>query len=247
MTRPPPPLLPLDRLALFLDFDGTLVELAPSPEAVTAPPGLPELLLRLRDRLDCALAIVSGRPVAGIDRMLAPARLAAAGAHGAELRARPDGEIIQIGEPLPSALHAGLLALVGSLRRQWPGLLAEDKGTAFAIHYRQAPEAEPALRTGLRTLPHDEDWEVLAGHCVYEVRSRRRNKGDALHRLMAVAPFAGRQPVYIGDDRTDLDGIAAAYALGGQGVAVGTLDAPAAEWALADPIDVRDWLRRVAG
>ena len=245
-SKPPPPLLPLARLALFLDFDGTLVELAPTPDAVIVPRDLPGLLERLRDRLGGALAVVSGRPVADIDRLLAPSRLAAAGSHGAELRASPRGEVVPLGEPLPEPLHASLVALAAALRRRSPGVRAEDKGTAFALHYRQAREAEPALRAGLGGLPLGEDWEILAGHCVYEIRSRHRHKGDALRRLMSEAPFAERKPVYLGDDRTDLDGMAAAWALGGQGVAVGGLDAPKAEWALADPAAVRDWLRRLA-
>jgi trehalose 6-phosphate phosphatase len=242
----PPPFLSLDRHALFLDFDGTLVEIAERPEAVVVPADLPALLERLAAALGGALAIVSGRPAGDIDRMLAPARLAVAGAHGAELRASGRDSLQRPGEPLPRTLRKELLDSVAAWQRRWPGIRVEDKDVAFAIHFRQAVDAEPAIAAALSELNFGDAWKVMRGHCVYEIKSARLDKGSALRSLMRLAPFSGRRPVFLGDDRTDLDGIAAAVELGGWGVAVGELNADLAEWRLPHPASVRDWLRRLS-
>lgn len=245
-VRKPPPLLPLDRIALFLDFDGTLIDLAPRPEDVTVPPDLPVLLARLHVALGGALAIVSGRPIASVDRLLAPLRLPAGGAHGAELRVAQDGAIQEVGEPLPDDLIDHLNGIAKELRKQWPDILLEDKRSSLAIHYRLAPEAEPALRARLDALALPAPWQILTGHCVYEIRAADRNKGSAIAQLCRHAPFAGRQPVFVGDDRTDLDGMAVALKAGGYGIAVGSLDAPV-EWALPDAAAVQEWIRKLVG
>src|SRR5262249_33280845 len=109
------------------------------------------------------------------------------------------------------------------------------------------PEAEPALRTAIAGLDLGSEWEILSGHMIYEIRSRGQNKGVAMKRLMQKPPFAGRQPVFAGDDRTDLDGIRTAVELGGSGIAVAGLDAAQARWALKDPTAVRAWLRSLLG
>jgi trehalose 6-phosphate phosphatase len=241
-----PPIFPLNEIALFLDFDGTLVELAPQPEAVIVPPDLPPLLERLHQRMNGAVATVSGRPIAEIDGFLAPVRLPASGAHGAELRETCDGEIRVVGAHLSDPLRAQLQAIVATLQARWPGLRTEDKGTSFAVHYRHAPEAEADLRAAIDALAFTDGWQLLAGHRVFEVKARGWNKGTAIRRMMEGAAFAGRRPICIGDDRTDLDGIAAAHAMGGVGIAVGNLEADVS-WRLSDPTAVRDWLRRLAG
>jgi trehalose 6-phosphate phosphatase len=249
MTARPdsPPLFPLDRIALFLDLDGTLIEIAPRPGDVVAPPTLLSLLESLHAKTKGALAVVSGRPIAGIDQVLAPLHLPAAGTHGAELRDAAGGSVQMVGEAMPGNLRDRLSAIVKELQSQWHGVSIEDKTSTLAIHYRLAPEAEPALRTALDGLSLPAGWQVLAGHCVYEIRARDRHKGAAVKTLCKAAAFAGKQPIFVGDDRTDLDGIAAAISLGGHGIAVGGLDAPGAEWTLPDVPAVHDWLRRLLG
>jgi trehalose 6-phosphate phosphatase len=189
-----------------------------------------------------AVAIVSGRPIAEVDGFLAPVRLPASGAHGAEFRETAAGTIRVVGAHLSDPLRAQLLAIVGALQTRWPGLRTEDKGTSFAVHYRHAPEAETDLRAALEALDFSNGWQLLIGHRVFEIKARGWNKGTAIQRMMESPPFAGRRPIVVGDDRTDLDGIAAATALGGGGVAVGGLEAELA-WVLADPAAVRAWLR----
>jgi trehalose 6-phosphate phosphatase len=243
MTGRPPPLLPLDRIALFLDLDGTLIEIAPRPGDVVVPPDLLSLLDRLHAGTGGALAVVSGRPLADIDRLLAPLHLPAAGTHGAELREAAGAPVHLAGQALPGELRDRLSSIAKELQVQWHGVVVEDKTSAMAIHYRLAPEAEPALHTALDRLDLGDPWEILAGHCVYEIRARDRNKGAAVRTLSRAARFAGRQPVFVGDDRTDFDGIGAAVALGGHGIAVGGLDASDAEWALPDVPAVHAWLR----
>jgi trehalose 6-phosphate phosphatase len=241
-----PPIFSLDEIALFLDFDGTLVELAPQPEAVIVPPDLPPLLARLHDRMKGAIATVSGRPIKEVDGFLAPVKLAASGAHGAELRETAEAEIRVIGAHLSDPLRAQIQAVVATLQGRWPGLRTEDKGTSFAVHYRHAPDAEADLRAALDALGFANGWQLLSGHRVFEVKARGWSKGTAIRLMMDRLAFAGRRPIFIGDDRTDLDGMEAARALGGDGVAVGGLDADVA-WVLSDPAAVRDWLRRLLG
>jgi len=245
--RAAPPILPLDRIALFLDLDGTLIELAPRPGDVVVAPEVLSILERLHAGLNGALAVVSGRPVDSIDRLLAPLHLPAAGTHGAEIRDATGAPVHLTGRPLPGELRDRLNAVAKELQSQWHGILVDDKGSALGIHYRLAPEAEPALRQALDSLVLPEPWQILAGHCVYEIRAKDRNKGAAVKTLSRAAAFAGRRPVFVGDDRTDLDGIAAAAALGGHGIAVGSLEAPEAEWVLPDVAAVHDWLRRLLG
>ncbi|WP_343651936.1 trehalose-phosphatase [Herbaspirillum sp.] len=223
--------------ALFLDFDGTLVELAPQPEEIVVPPELITLLQRLQQESDGALAIVSGRPLDQLDFFLAPLRLPAAGVHGAERRTA-DGRIIQ--QPVPDVHHLRqrLLPLVQSN----PGLQLELKRGALALHYRHAAHLEQrCVETMMDALRHEPGFSMLHGKMVVEAKPHI-NKGDAVAAFLHEAPFRGRRPVFIGDDVTDEAGFAIAQAetYSGMGIKVGNgpsqalqrLDDPAAVLAL---------------
>jgi len=224
---------------LFLDLDGTLLDIAATPQGVEVHPTTVPTLARLSRGLAGALAILSGRAIADIDRLLAPLRLPAAGQHGAELRLDPAGPIERAAfPPRPHDWDARLAALA----REHTGLLLEDKGLGVAVHYRNAPAAEPTVRRVLRGLVDGaQGFALKSGKCVWEILPRGCDKGAALRRLMAAPPFAGRLPVVLGDDVTDEDAFRAAVALGGHAVRVGPPSA-AATATLAGPRAVRDWL-----
>lgn len=233
----PPPLSA--QAALFLDFDGTLAELAPRPESVTVPEFLPKLLDALVARLDGAVAVITGRPLAEVDALLAPVSLPGAGLHGAELRT-------QGGARVTLRTVAGIEQLALALRAKFAGdprLLLEDKGAVLALHFRQAPERAQDCAAALRELTADRsDLEVILGNRVVEARPRGSDKGHALRRLLSEAPFAGRLPVFAGDDRTDEDAFAAVVELGGYGIKVGT-GPTAAQYRCAGVTAVHAWLR----
>ncbi|MGA3403218.1 MAG: trehalose-phosphatase [Acetobacteraceae bacterium] len=232
----------LDRLppfaatALLLDLDGTLLDLAPRPDAVVVPDGLPDTLRRLRDRLDGALGIITGRPVETVDALLGDAPYAVAGEHGGAVR-HARGETLQ--RPALPAPPAAWLEAVERLAAAHPGALLERKARGFALHYRAVPEAGPALRDALTALlAGSAAFELLPAHMLWEVRPRGVDKGKAVRALMERAPFAGRKPLFIGDDVTDEDAISAARALGGAGFQVDS--------AFGTPAGVRAWLKDAA-
>jgi trehalose 6-phosphate phosphatase len=204
--------------AFFLDFDGTLIDIAPTPEAVTIPPELPGVLMRLADRADGALALVSGRPMESLDRFLAPVRLPSAGIHGAEIRL-PDGRREMLAAPELEALRGRLRALgVGA-----PELLVEEKSVSVTIHYRQRPELGPSLRAAILAIISGSPGLVLQpGKMMLEVRPAGADKGQALTRFMEQPPFAGRRPLAIGDDLSDEHMFQVAEKMGGLAVRVGT-------------------------
>jgi trehalose 6-phosphate phosphatase len=205
--------------ALFLDIDGTLLEIAASPDAVVVPPFLAALLGRVSSWLGGALAVVSGRPLAQIDSLLAPLVLCAAGEHGAVLRL-PDGTIEAAGaaQAMPPAWRTKLM----DAARHWPGVLVEPKPHSVAVHFRNAPMREDAVRQLVENIVADNpaDFEVLPAAMAFEIRNRNFTKAGPVIRLMSQAPFAGRIPVFIGDDVTDHDGFRAALSLGGMAVDV---------------------------
>lgn len=225
---------------MFLDFDGTLAELAERPHLVRIPAELPGLLACAAAALGEALAIVSGRRLASIDALLQPMRFSGAGLHGAELRLDPRESAPPLQRGMDRAA-AWLSARLDAGSTLW----LEDKGLALALHYRGAPQARDEARELLRQAVEGLDAEIISGHDVFEARPRGANKGAALRALMRVAPFAGRRPVYVGDDTTDEDGIAAAQALGGIGIKVGA-GPSAAKFRLDDPAAVRAWLGGIA-
>jgi trehalose 6-phosphate phosphatase len=236
-VRQPPP--PSTNDALFLDFDGTLVELAERPALVRVSPRLPALLAAAAAALGEALAIVSGRRLASIDALLAPLRFAGAGLHGAELRT----DARAAAPPLQRVLREQALRLQERLRGE-SGLWLEDKGATLALHYRDAPARGADAERLLRLAVAGAGLEVIAGKLVFEARPCGINKGSAVRALMQLPPFAGRRPIYVGDDATDEDGIAAAQALCGIGVKVGGC-ASAASCSLRDPAAVHAWLARI--
>lgn len=236
MNAPPPV---SDDFALFLDFDGTLVEIAPTPDAVSPSPSMIGHLRHLIDHLDGAVAIVSGRPIHEIDAFLAPLRLPCAGLHGLETRFLPDDEVVRT--PVGPELATLKAALEGSglLGR---GVSIEDKGAALAVHYRIAPDCERAvvevMEEAVGALP---DLHLIHGKMVVEAKPAHRDKGWAVSRFMEMAPFRGRTPVFIGDDVTDEDGLRAVEAVGGFGIKVGEADS-CARFRISDVAGVHDWL-----
>jgi trehalose 6-phosphate phosphatase len=212
--------------ALFLDFDGTLVELAAHPQAVRPTPELVPLLGALARRLGGALAIVTGRPIAEVDRFLAPLRLPIAGVHGNEVRSVPDGAAAP-----RSAVELGRVReRLARLSEAWPGVTVEDKGMAIAVHYRAVPDAAPEVRRIAEELQGEsaDALMLLAGKMVIELVPAGRDKGSAIRELLRAAPFAGRRPVFLGDDVTDEAGFRAVNELRGVSVRVGGQDRPTA-------------------
>ncbi|HET9638617.1 MAG TPA: trehalose-phosphatase [Allosphingosinicella sp.] len=238
----PPPLSRLEPVALFLDFDGTLVELAEAPGAIAVPSGLAPLLDRLSARLDGRLAIVSGRALDDLRRHLGGSAAVLSGSHGAELH-YADGRSIPVSAP------PGLAAARESIRRFASGddgLLVEDKPAGIALHYRLAPERAEEADAFLEALARRSGLALQRGKMVAELRPHGADKGEALRRLMAEPPFAGARPVFVGDDLTDEDAFRAAAALGGEGVLVGPDRPSAARWRLDGVADVTSWLEAAA-
>jgi len=238
----PEPPLPDETSALFFDLDGTLIEIAARPQAVTVPALLGPTLAALAEALGGAVAILSGRPIDQLDALLRPPLQCAAGVHGAERRGA-DGSR----QSLPSPGLAALKQTVAAFARQHPALLVEHKPGAVALHYRQAPAlAGLCIETLSAAVAHTADLEVQLGKMVVEAKPRGASKGEALRAFLAEAPFAGRRPWHFGDDRTDESAFDAVRACGGVAVKVGD-GATAAEYALADPAGVRSWLGRAVG
>lgn len=235
MTTLPSLLTP--RSALFLDFDGTLAELAPRPDAVVVPRELIGLLHQLHKQLGGALALVTGRAEADIEPLLAPLRLPAAFEHGA-VRRPVHGPALRAPAPDLSAPLAAALALAG----RHPGLLVEHKQTAMALHFRLAPDMEAVCTAAMaEAITREPGLQLLRGKAVVEVKSAHVSKGRAIAAFMDEAPFAGRTPVFAGDDVTDEAGFAVVQALGGQGVKVGEGPSCAA-LRVPDPPALRAWL-----
>ncbi|MEM7567075.1 MAG: trehalose-phosphatase [Pseudomonadota bacterium] len=237
MTETPPPPIAPD-WALFLDFDGVLAEIVDDPEAVTVAPDTHAALPGLRDRLGGAMAMVSGRPIATIDRVLAPLTLPVAGLHGLERR---DGAGT-LQEPAASeamdAYRDRLLA-----RAEAGGFPVEDKGASIALHYRRTPERkDEAVAVVTESLQGLDDLHLIHGKMVLEVKPQTSDKGVAVETFMAEAPFSGRMPIFVGDDVTDEDGFRAAQRLGGFGVKVGPGET-AARHRLDDVTAVGAWLK----
>ncbi len=227
----------LDRtVALFLDVDGTLVDIAATPEAVVVAPGLPDLLIRLQQQLQGAVAIISGRPIIQIDELLHPFSGSAAGEHGVAIR-YGDGtsEEAVAGLAVPEEWRTAL----GTAATHWPGVRVEPKPHGVTVHYRLAPDRGNEVWRLVRGLvPEDHPrFRLLPAREAVEIGLRAASKGQAVERLMKQAAFHGRKPIYVGDDFTDEAGISAAQELGGIGLRVG-------EAFGGEPARVRAWLKR---
>jgi trehalose 6-phosphate phosphatase len=230
-----------DASALFLDVDGTLLPIASRPDAVAVPPGLLTLLADLERHLQGALALVSGRSIADLDRLFAPLSLPTAGVHGLERRGA-DGTLhreatAELLDPLRRPIEDFIAAR--------PGLLLEDKRQSLALHYRNAPQLEAEVETLLGELLGDapSHLSLQRGKMVIEVRAGSADKGTAIEAFSREAPFAGRVPVFIGDDVTDEDGFRLINRLGGLSIRVGEAQDSAAVCILPDEAAVYAWLR----
>jgi trehalose 6-phosphate phosphatase len=208
------------KLAIFTDFDGTLVDIAETPDGIDVPANLAEQIARAAGELDSAFAVLTGREIADIDRYLSPLQLPIAGAHGSQRR-RADGSLETLDPEIIAAAHA-LADHLDPLLAANPDLIVEHKDGAVAVHFRRAPELEHACRIAMEEATFaDPRFELVSGKMVIEARPRGLTKGTALRAFMQEAPFAGRTPIFIGDDVTDEDGFAAAQDLGGVGIKLG--------------------------
>ena len=243
--RPPPASSSeVARWALFLDIDGTLLDIASSPYAVVVPKGLCATLLTLRDRLGGALASISGRALSSIDALFQPLRLPAAGQHGAEIRLA-SGDVARVWVS-PGSLHA-LGQEIDRVVADLPGILVERKSMGIAVHYRQVPEvsAELAQRLADVLSRRRRGFHMMCGKFVFEVKPSDADKARTVEVFMRHDPFVGRIPVFVGDDRTDEDGFAAATRLGGHAVRVGTTPPDMLGYYLDSAGEVRAWLDRL--
>ena len=231
-------------LALFLDVDGTLLDLAARPEDVVTPAGLVSTLAGAERKLAGALALISGRSIDDLDLLFAPLRLRMSGVHGAEIRFHPDASIAPtVAADLP-------LSLLDALRRAvqpFPGVFVENKRFSFTVHYRLAPSAERPLRNIVKelvdALPIAVD--MMDAHCAIEIKSPCFDKGGAIATFLSCSTFRGRTPIFIGDDTTDESGFALVSARGGFAYSVGR-PRPGAIGAFSGPGAVREWLAEFA-
>lgn len=232
--------------ALFLDIDGTLIDLAETPEGIVVPPDLADHLRAVSQRLEGALALVTGRALVYADQLFQPLTLPIAGLHGAERR-RADGSVDSVSaDPAFGALKRSLERVTAD----WKGILIEDKGAAVAAHYRQAPEWQTALEAVMHSALEEAgpDYALQRGKMVIEIRPARASKGAAVRAFLSEAPFAGRKPITIGDDLTDEAMFKVANELGGLSIRIGE---PAGETAAKTVISsagaLRAMLKSLAG
>lgn len=233
-----PPLAP--GWAFYLDVDGTLLDHVDHPQAVRVEPGLLRLLRDLLDASDGSVALISGRSVAEIDILFAPLVFPAAGQHGTELRSSSGVRRLH----RPPVKHLGRAAAeIVRLTAAHDGLVFENKGMTLALHYRMAPRLREVAESEMRRIAAalGEQFELQAGKFVYEIKPSGRNKGTAIVELGAEAPFAGRVPVFIGDDQTDEYGFDVVNGMGGHSVKVG-FGVTRARWRLNDAASVQNWL-----
>lgn len=226
-------------IALFLDFDGTLVDFAPTPAAVRVGPRLVALLTRMTTRLRGSVALITGRSIGSIDQLLRPLRLPVAGLHGLERRSS-DGTLYRANTP--AWIAAARLALRQHVERH-PGLMLEDKTLALTVHYRQAPQHERATRVLMTAIAEDLAGaaQLQAGPASLEIRPPGHGKRGAVAQFLGEAPFCGRKPIYVGDDETDLPAMRLAEDQRGSAMAVGSrISAPVQ---FPDPAALLEWLQ----
>jgi trehalose 6-phosphate phosphatase len=232
------------QIALFLDVDGTLLDLAARPDDVVTPPSLIVTLARAERIIGGALALISGRSIEDVDRLFAPLRLRVSGVHGAEIRLEPNAPT--------TATTAGNLpmSLLAALERAilpFPGVFVEDKRFSFTVHYRLAPSAEQPVRSLIKQLidATPTALEIMDAHYAIEIKSPYFDKGGAIAAFLANSTFRGRTPIFVGDDTTDESGFALVTARGGFAYSVGR-PRPGAIGVFSDPDAVREWLAEFA-
>jgi len=230
-------------ISLFLDVDGTLLDICDNPGSVTADDQLVVTLQRCFVRLGGALSLVSGRSIEEVDRIFAPAIFPVAGAHGSEIRLDGGQTTRVINEPLPDDVLQALQTLADSNE----GLLVERKHGGASLHYRQAPGLEAKCRRLVTRMMSDlgDAYRLISGKMVFEIAPAAHDKGAAIHAFQEQAPFAGRAPVFIGDDVTDEDGFRVANDLAGTSIRVGENGQTEAKYRLPDVASVRQWLHTV--
>lgn len=235
-----PPTTILSNGSLFLDFDGTLVELAPTPDAIVVPDELLSLLARLQLALGGRAALLSGRALSDIQSRLRPVDLIIGGSHGAERR-------LAGGELRTAAPAEGLEHAVAEFKRveaEHPGVVVERKPTGVALHFRAAPDAGAECVEAAERMAAVTGMRVQPGKMVVELKHPEADKGRALERFMEEPPFAGTAPICLGDDLTDEHAFASARRFGGAGILVGPPRATAAMYRLDDVAAVHRWLER---
>ncbi|WP_377297607.1 trehalose-phosphatase [Rhizobium sp. SGZ-381] len=230
--------------AVFLDIDGTLIDLAETPEGIVVPPDLAGHLETLSKRLGGALALVTGRALPFADALFSPLVLPIAGLHGAERR-RADGSIDKVDD---TPAFATLKRSLERVTADWPGVLIEDKGAAVAAHYRQAPDRQEALLSVMTSALEEAgpDYALQRGKMVIEIRPARASKGAALRAFLSEPAFAGRKPIAIGDDLTDEAMFKVANELGGLSIRIGEGGETAARLSLPSAEALRQILKRLA-
>lgn len=238
VTAPAPP--DLSRNALFLDLDGTLLDIQERPHAVRASEELRDLLWRVTKAASGALAIITGRTIADATSILHGSPYFIAGVHGFEMQR--GASIVRDAADL-SRLDSARIDVRDLLQRHAIPALVEDKQASLALHYRHAPESADAVKRVARGIASQWGLRVLEGKMVVELIASARTKGHALTVFMAAPPFSGRIPIAIGDDHTDEDAFAAAARLGGGGVLVGERRQSSAIHTLAGPAAVIAWLK----
>ena len=231
-------------LALFLDVDGTLLDLAARPDNVVTPPDLVMTLARAETKLAGALALISGRSIDDVDRLFAPLRLRVSGVHGAEIRLDPDAPTTPTSATdLPQPLLAALSRAV----EPFPGVFVENKRFSFTVHYRLAPAAERPLRNIVKQLVDSIPIavDIMDAHYAIEIKSPCFDKGSAIAAFLSTSTFRGRTPIFVGDDTTDESGFALVTARGGFAYSVGR-PRLGAIGAFSEPRAVREWLAKFA-
>ena len=232
-------------VAFLLDIDGTLLDLALTPHDVQVPSSLRRTLAKLQERTDGAVALVSGRSLSDIDLIFAPLKLSAVGGHGAEIRVTPGSKPNGTRSPFLDKKTRSRLIEVAEVDE---GVIMEDKGYSVALHYRLAPDKRRAIEDAVATICGELPAgavEILPGKAVIEIKKGGFNKGTALRHLMAHVPFAGRRPIFIGDDVTDEAAFAVVPEFDGIAISVGRM-VPGVSQRFETPGDVRRWLERIA-
>lgn len=238
-SGPPLPEVGNRHWAWFLDVDGTLLEIARHPDMVSADRALLTLLKRLDRACDGAVALISGRSLKQLEAIFDPLTLTTGASHGLEMRL-PGGKIRHLGRPIPEQAAARIAAFAA----EHEGLLLERKTMSMSVHYRERPDLEDLVLETLQAIHEDMDngFRLLRGKMVVEITPAAANKGSAIRTFMDMPPFAGRRPVFVGDDVTDEDGFVTVNEMGGISVRIGISPDSAARWHFSNTGELREWL-----